>query len=139
MVKPLELLYELPLPIILTILIVLFPLGAYVGYWCGDHFAKKKLESFEGSNFVPTTILGLLALLLGFTFSMAVTRFDHRKQLVVEEANAFGTAFLRAETLPESHRQRVKENLKRYGDARLEIHRRVQTDEKEHELMRTVS
>ena len=46
-------------------------------------------------------MLGLLALLLGFTFSMAVDRFDARRAVVLEEANAIGTAYLRTQVLDE--------------------------------------
>ena len=64
-------------------------------------------------------MLGLLALLLGFTFSMAVSRYDTRRSLVLKEANAIGTAWLRAGLLPEAQRARVKELLRRYLDVRL--------------------
>jgi len=53
---------------------------------------------------LQAALLGLLALLLGFTFSMALTRFDTRKELVLEEANAIGTTYLRARLLPPPHR-----------------------------------
>jgi hypothetical protein len=58
----------------------------------------------DASRAVPTDVagalLGMLGLLLGFTVSMAETRFDARKHLVIEEANAIGTALLRTELLP---------------------------------------
>ena len=48
-----------------------------------------------------TEVLGLLALLVGFSFGMAVDRFDARRQLIVDEANAIGTTYLRTRFLPE--------------------------------------
>jgi hypothetical protein len=63
--------------------------------------------------------LGLLAFMLAFTFGMAASRFDTRKQLVLDEANAIGTTYLRAAMLPE----RVDDTralLRSYVDARLE-------------------
>ena len=51
-------------------------------------------------NALQAALLGLLALLLGFTFAMAVSRFDTRKSLVLAEANAIGTVGLRASLLP---------------------------------------
>ena len=45
--------------------------------------------------------LGLLAFILGFTFGLAATRYDTKRQLLVDEANAVGTTYLRAEMLPE--------------------------------------
>jgi hypothetical protein len=64
--------------------------------------------------------LGLLALLLGFTFALAVSRYETRRTLIVAEANAIGTTYLRASLLPESHRTPVKELLRDYLAARLE-------------------
>jgi hypothetical protein len=61
----------------------------------------------------------LLSLLLGFTLAMALSRFDQRKQLVVDEANAIGTTILRAEMLPEPARDKMLELLREYIDARI--------------------
>jgi hypothetical protein len=74
-------------------------------------------DSQEG--YVVSAVLGLLALLLGFTFSLAVDRFDSRRHLVLQEANAIGTAYLRAQLLPEPHRERMSGLLIRYTDNRL--------------------
>lgn len=63
---------------------------------------------------VPGAILGLLGLLLGFTFAMAVGRYDTRRALVVQDANAIGTAYLRASFLPDAHVQPVEDLLRRY-------------------------
>jgi hypothetical protein len=68
---------------------------------------------------LQTALLGLLALLLGFTFAMALARFEERKALVVEEANALGTTFLRTQFLPEPRRQEVARLLKEYVAARI--------------------
>jgi hypothetical protein len=58
-------------------------------------------------------------LLLGFTFSLALQRFDSRSEAVIEEANAIGTAILRAGLLPESVRTDSQELLRRYLDQRV--------------------
>jgi ABC-type arginine transport system permease subunit len=63
--------------------------------------------------------LVILALLLGFAFAMAVSRFEARKGLVVEEANAIGTTCLRSRFLPEPERQQMTALLKEYVAARL--------------------
>jgi hypothetical protein len=63
--------------------------------------------------------LGLLAFMLAFTFGMAASRFDTRKQLVLDEANAIGTTYLRAAMLPEQ-RDEIRALLRSYVDARLE-------------------
>jgi hypothetical protein len=63
--------------------------------------------------------LGLLAFMLAFTFGLAASRFDTRKQLVLDEANAIGTTYLRTAMLPEK-RDEVRALLRSYVDARLE-------------------
>jgi hypothetical protein len=61
---------------------------------------------------------GLLAFFMAFTFSMAGSRFDVRKTLVLEEANAIGTAYLRAQLLPEPYRTEIQNLLREYVEAR---------------------
>jgi hypothetical protein len=68
---------------------------------------------------VQAAVLGLMGLLLAFTFSMAVDRYGSRRALVLEEANTIGTAWLRASLLPEAHRRPVKDLLRDYLDLRI--------------------
>ena len=63
--------------------------------------------------------LTLLALIIGFSFSMAVSRYDQRKNYEEEEANAIGTEYLRAELLPAAEAAKVKQLLTQYTDQRL--------------------
>lgn len=64
--------------------------------------AKGQIGGIQGA------VLGLLGLLLGFTFAMAVGRYDTRRGLVLKEANAIGTTYLRASLLPDTHQDPVK-------------------------------
>ena len=64
--------------------------------------------------------LGLLALMIGFTFSMAVSRFETRRDAVVNEANAIGTTALRARLLPAPNRLEALNLLKEYAQVRLD-------------------
>jgi hypothetical protein len=66
-------------------------------------------------------VLTLLALMLGFTYSMSENRFETRRQLVIEEANAIGTTYLRAKTLPEPRSSEIRELLRRYAGLRAGI------------------
>ena len=66
-----------------------------------------------------SAILGLLALLLGFTFSIAISRFDVRRVNVLSEANAIGTTYLRSQLLDEPHRARLSGLLNAYTDVRI--------------------
>jgi len=65
-------------------------------------------------------LLGLLALLLAFTFGMAGERFDWRKTLLLEEANAIGTAWLRTDLIPEPQAAQARQVLRAYTQARLD-------------------
>ncbi len=78
-----------------------------------DAARKGQIGAIQGA------VLGLLGLLLGFTFAMAVERYDTRRGLVVQEANALGTTYLRASLLPDAHQAPVKDLLRRYVDLRL--------------------
>ncbi len=64
-------------------------------------------------------LLVLLSLLLGFTFAMAVGRFEQRRQLVVDEANAIGSTSLRARMLPEPEQTNINQLLRQYAEQRL--------------------
>jgi hypothetical protein len=74
---------------------------------------RKDFEIVLGST------LTLLALLIGFTFSMAVSRYDQRKTYEEQEANAIGTEYLRADLLPQASAARVREFLRRYLEQRI--------------------
>jgi len=75
---------------------------------------------------VPAAVLTLLGLLLGFTFAMAVSRHDARRQLVVQEANAISTTALRARLLPEPQAANAGRLLREYVALRIEAHRETQ-------------
>jgi len=62
--------------------------------------------------------LGLLAFMLAFTFGMAATRYDNRRALVMEEANAIQDAYLRADLLPQQHRAEIRSLLRQYVEIR---------------------
>jgi hypothetical protein len=68
-------------------------------------------------------VLTLLALLLGFTYAMSQGRFETRRQLVIEQANAIGTTYLRAKALPEPRSSEIQELLRQYVALRVEVAR----------------
>lgn len=73
----------------------------------------------EDFNVVVGAVLTLLALLIGFSFSMAISRYDQRKNLEEAEANAIGTEYVRADLLPAGDATKVRELLKKYIDQRV--------------------
>lgn len=80
-----------------------------------DHEVKAQTNSIQAG------VLGLLALLLGFTFNMSLQRFDNRSYAVINEANAIGTSILRAKLLPAPYDSLNSNLLQKYVDLRIEI------------------
>lgn len=90
-----------------------------IGFRLGE--AKRRRsddvkDAAVGSMVAAT--LGLLAFMLAFTFGMAAARFDARRTLVLEEANALYTVYLRANLLPQSHGTEIRSLLREYVDIR---------------------
>lgn len=80
---------------------------------------KEKAEGQEG--LIITSVMGLLALLIGFTFSLSLDRFDTRRVGVLEEANAIGTTYLRTQMLEAPYRAQISGLLTDYTDNRLAL------------------
>jgi hypothetical protein len=76
---------------------------------------------------LESAVLGLLALMIGFTFAMALTRFEARRDAVLNEANAIGTTALRARLLPAPHGAEALGSLREYVKIRLDITQRIVT------------
>jgi hypothetical protein len=93
------------------------------GFWAKGR--KGDSDSIEKGDIalILGAVMTLLALLLGFTYSMSAARFETRRQLVVDEANAIGTTYLRAKTLPEPRSSQIQEWLRQYTALRVEITR----------------
>lgn len=87
--------------------------------------ARHPESTGDGLGAIEGAVFGLLGLLLAFTFSGAASRFDARRHLVIEEANAIGSAYLRLDLLPPEHRQILQEHLRNYVDARLALYRAI--------------
>jgi hypothetical protein len=91
--------------------------------WLGAHVLKRfwppeeKLREDFGTILAAT--LTLLGLIIGFTFSMAISRYDQRKNLEEAEANAIGTEFIRADLLPKAEAAQVRALLRDYFDQRV--------------------
>src|SRR5215469_14965767 len=90
---------------LLALLTGAFFLGRFMHRRATRRGRVRQNTAFDG--FIVSAVLGLLALLLGFTFSLAIQRFEERRQLVMQEANAIGTAYLRAQLLDSPHRERL--------------------------------
>ena len=70
-------------------------------------------------------MFALMGLLIAFTFSGGLTRFDERRAQVVEEANAIGTAYLRVDLLPAAAQPKLREAFRQYLDTRIATYRKL--------------
>ena len=104
---------------IMTVVIVL--LSGVSGFRLGKYIRRRRKSENEAPiRTIVGAMLGLLAFILGFTFAMTASRFDARKQALLDEVNAIGTAFLCADFLPDPQRMETRKLLRKYVDIRTE-------------------
>ena len=113
---------------------VLFALSLFLGVLASleigrriglARLARDPEGARAGTGAVDGAIYGLLGLLVAFTFSGAASRFEERRKLIGEEANAIGTAYLRLDLLPAEAQGPLKEKFRQYLDSRLAAHRKL--------------
>lgn len=114
------------LPLWLIALLILFALAAAVAAgralntrWrrrFGDDDHDKSVQSF-----ILSASLGLLSLLMGFTFSMATDNFEDQRAAVIADSNAIGSIFMLSQTFADPHRTRLALALREYSGARLAL------------------
>jgi hypothetical protein len=101
-------------------MLALFGAGRYLGRRVR---ARNPEATDVGGGLIDTSVLGLLGLMLAFTFSGAAERFDARRILIVQETNAIGTAYLRLDLLPAAAQQQLRSDFRRYAESRLAFYR----------------
>jgi hypothetical protein len=87
--------------------------------------AQEAEAARAGFGVVEGAVFALMGLLIAFTFSGAASRFDARPQLVVEEVNAIGTAYLRLDLLPASTQPALRDSFRHYMEARLDTYQEL--------------
>jgi hypothetical protein len=99
--------------------------------WAGARLRRHELteEDRPDFNLVVGATLTLLGLIIGFSFSMALERYDQRKNYEEAEANAIGTEYVRADLLPQADAARVRDLLRQYTDLRIRFYQNVDTEE----------
>jgi hypothetical protein len=102
--------------------LVLLEIGRRIGV---RQLAEEGETASKGLGAIEGAIFGLLGLILAFSFSGALTRFDARRHLVVEEANDIGTAWLLVALLPADAQPPMRDLFRRYLDSRIEVYRKV--------------
>ena len=114
-------LYQLPVWVTAVLVSIILLVVMEAGYQAGKRKrpAIAECDAGEGSDVALASILALLGLVLAFTYSFTLSRFDSRKHAVLDDANAIGTAFLRASLAPEPSRSQLQKLLKEYAQTRL--------------------
>jgi hypothetical protein len=100
-------------------MLVLLEIGRSIGL---KRAAKDPDAAKLGTTAVDGAIFGLLGLLVAFTFSGATTRFDQRRQLIIDETNAIANAYRRLDLLSGDAEPPLRENMRRYLDSRLKMY-----------------
>lgn len=116
---PTNLLDVVPLWMVLGLSLIASLIAGEIGHQLGRVRQRAEHEREPTVGGIVAAELGLLAFLLAFTFSLAASRFEARREALLEEANAIGTTFLRAEMLPEPERTAIRNQLREYVDVRL--------------------
>jgi len=113
----------LSIPIALS-LFALIALCLRLGWVAGRRRLATLGESAnEGLGAVDGAVFGMMGLLLAFTFTGAASRFDARRDLIVQETNNIGTAWLRLDLLSEGPRAQARDLMRQYLDQRLDVYR----------------
>jgi hypothetical protein len=103
-------------------MLILLEVGRRIG---ARHLAKDPEGAEAGVGTVEGAVFALLGLLIAFTFSGAASRFDTRRQLIIEETNDIGTAYLRLDLLSAEAQPVLREKFRQYVDTRLEVYRKL--------------
>lgn len=115
-----ELFFQIDQFAIFAAVIISYLLCIFAGYWLGSAVrAQGKGRKTSLVITLQASAVGLLALILGFAFAMSSNRYEIRKQQIVEESNAIGSAYLLAGLLPVSDEKEVKQLMRQYADIRV--------------------
>jgi predicted outer membrane protein len=117
--------------VFLVVMFVLFEVGRRLGVR-----ALAKTATAPSTGVLEGALFGLMALLLAFTFSGAANRWEWRRSLVVDEANAIGTAYLRLDLLPPSTQPALRESFRKYVRSRLAVYEKLPDIEGAKEALR---
>jgi hypothetical protein len=107
----------------IAVIVVMF--GMMISMIALGHRIGKNKTAEAGLSLTEGAVFTLMAFLIAFTFSSANQRYDQRRILIVDEANAIGTAYLRLEMLPENDRELLREDFLTYTSSRLAIYQAI--------------
>jgi hypothetical protein len=105
-----------------VIMVILLETGRRIGI---RRMALDPEGSTAGLGVVDAAVFALMGLIIAFTFTGAAARFDTRRQLIVEEANDIGTAYLRVDLLPAEAQPQIRAWFREYLDTRITMYRSI--------------
>lgn len=111
---------------LMPLLVLLMIAAMLVMQEAGRRIGRRLLQrhgTSPGTGAIEGAIFALLGLLIAFSFSGAAARFDHRRELIIEEGNCIGTAWLRLDLLPAEVHNPLREKFREYLAARLAYYR----------------
>lgn len=122
---------EMPIWLFAFILVICFLAALESGFWMGlrKFHVEANSEKAVRGDVTLGSMLALLGLILAFTYAFSLSRADHRKEAIVHEANAIGTAFLKADLAAEPGRSELRSRLLEYARTRLVTAEMVATPE----------
>ena len=109
---------------LLVCMLMMVEAGWRFGVYSSRKYGVQKIDA--GGTFLAA-IFGLLALLVALTFSGASDRFDKRRDLIVQEVSAFGTAYQSIDLLPKKDQPNIRELFKKYIDSRIDLYKSHET------------
>jgi prepilin signal peptidase PulO-like enzyme (type II secretory pathway) len=112
-------LFQIPAFFIVAIFFIFIFILNWIGYSFRKRFARLQPDKELELGTVEGSLLGLMALLLAFSFSMAATKFESRRQTIIDEANLLNTAILRCDLYPDSIKRSLLPGYKNYLEARI--------------------
>jgi hypothetical protein len=122
--KAMQLIYSWPIWISVLGLAIIAMLGSEVGYRLAKLGQSGESDrTFQVSERLKASIIALVALLFGFSYSVTTSRYHERERFVLDEANAIGTCYLRAGLLSEPARSQIRGVLRHYTDLRLALYK----------------
>jgi hypothetical protein len=116
-----NLLIFVALIVLILVLFVALLVCVEAGYLLGRRRIERNPDIVAGVGVIEAAIFGLLGLLLAFQFSAAQNRLEFRRNLIVKEANAIGTAYLRLDLLPADAQPALRDLFRRYIETRIDV------------------
>ncbi|HEX6845993.1 MAG TPA: hypothetical protein VF144_03390 [Chitinophagaceae bacterium] len=120
-------LFDLSPYALLTIIVIFVCAVGYLGYFLRKRWRRRHADDKIHSR-VSGAAIGVLSLLMAFTFSVAITKFETQRRIIAQEAAYINTAILRCDLYPDSIRNLLRAEFKNYIEARIEYYNELDND-----------